>query len=93
MLRFYVLFMLNQRRIRKNLRKLRYNFVNAAINLNVKDAAREFIHHGEIKPGLLNRIEMVIRAYDPCIKCATRLDGKGLRVEIRDNKGSLLKIL
>jgi F420-non-reducing hydrogenase large subunit len=45
---------------------------NAAINLNVKDAAMEFIHQGEIKPGLLNRIEMVVRAYDPCIKCATR---------------------
>src|SRR3972149_11054668 len=35
----------------------------AAININVKDAAMGFIQHGEIKPGLLNRIEMVIRAY------------------------------
>jgi F420-non-reducing hydrogenase large subunit len=66
---------------------------NAAINLNVKDAAMEFIHHGEIKPGLLNRIEMVIRAYDPCIKCATRLTNGSLRVEIRDGKGELLKTL
>ncbi len=66
---------------------------NAAINLNVKDAATEFIHHGEIKPGLLNRIEMVIRAYDPCIKCATRLTNEGLRVEIRNNRGELLKTL
>jgi len=66
---------------------------NAAINLNVKDAAMEFIHHGEIKPGLLNRIEMVIRAYDPCIKCATRQTNERLRVEIRNSKGKLLKIL
>ena len=66
---------------------------NAAINLNVKDAAMEFIHHGEIKPGLLNRIEMVIRAYDPCIKCATRLSNESLRVEIRNSRGELLKIL
>jgi len=66
---------------------------NAAINLNVKDAATEFIHHGEIKPGLLNRIEMVIRAYDPCIKCATRLSGESLRVEIRDSRSELLKTL
>jgi F420-non-reducing hydrogenase large subunit len=66
---------------------------NAAINLNVKDAAMEFIHQGEIKPGLLNRIEMVIRAYDPCIKCATRLTNAWLKVEIRDNKGALLKTL
>ena len=66
---------------------------NAAINLNVKDAATEFIHHGEIKPGLLNRIEMVIRAYDPCIKCVTRLSGESLRVEIRDSRSELLKTL
>jgi F420-non-reducing hydrogenase large subunit len=66
---------------------------NAAINLNVKDAAKEFIHHGEIKPGLLNRIEMVIRAYDPCIKCATRLINEDLRVEIRNSNGELLRAL
>ena len=66
---------------------------NAAINLNVKDAAMEFIHHAEIKPGLLNRIEMVIRAYDPCIKCATRLNDTSLTVEIRNSEGALLKNL
>jgi len=66
---------------------------NAAINLNVKDAAMEFIHHGEIKPELLNRIEMVIRAYDPCIKCATRQANEHLRVEIRNSEGELLKTL
>jgi F420-non-reducing hydrogenase large subunit len=66
---------------------------NAAINLNVKDAATEFIHNGEIKPGLLNRIEMLIRAYDPCIKCATRRANENLRVEIRDVKGELLRTL
>ncbi|MEM3824024.1 MAG: Ni/Fe hydrogenase subunit alpha, partial [Candidatus Bathyarchaeia archaeon] len=53
---------------------------NAAINVNVKDAAMEFIQKGEIKPGLLNRIEMVIRAYDPCIKCATRNANERLMV-------------
>jgi F420-non-reducing hydrogenase large subunit len=66
---------------------------NAAINLNVKDAATEFIHHGEIKPGLLNRIEMVIRAYDPCIKCATRQANEDLKIEIRNSEGKLLKTL
>ena len=66
---------------------------NAAINLNVKDAAMEFIHQGDVKPGLLNRIEMVIRAYDPCIKCATRQANEKLRVEIRNNKGELTKLL
>jgi F420-non-reducing hydrogenase large subunit len=66
---------------------------NAAINMNVKDAATEFIHEGEVKPGLLNRIEMVIRAYDPCIKCATRTIDSGLRVEVRNSHGALFKSL
>jgi len=66
---------------------------NQAINLNVKDAATEFIHNGEIKPGLLNRIEMVIRAYDPCIKCATRTSGEKLSVEIRNRRDELLTVL
>lgn len=66
---------------------------NAAISLNVKDAAKEFIREGEIKPGLLNRIEMVIRAYDPCIKCATRLASSHVEVGIVDYKGKLLETL
>jgi coenzyme F420-reducing hydrogenase alpha subunit len=36
---------------------------------------------------------MVIRAYDPCIKCATRQANEGLIVEIRNSKGELLRIL
>jgi F420-non-reducing hydrogenase large subunit len=66
---------------------------NAAINLNVKDAAMEFIHYGETKPGLLNKIEMIVRACDPCIKCATRVTNEDLRIEIRNSKGELLKTL
>ncbi|MCL6579070.1 MAG: Ni/Fe hydrogenase subunit alpha [Candidatus Bathyarchaeota archaeon] len=78
----------------KNMKLIIPTQVNsAAINLNVKDAATEFIRKGEIKPGLLNRIEMVVRAYDPCIKCATRDATTGLKVEIRNRKGKLLKIL
>jgi F420-non-reducing hydrogenase large subunit len=66
---------------------------NGAINLNVKGAAREFIHHGDIKPGLLNKIEMVIRAYDPCIKCATRRADKDVKIEIKNHRGKLIETL
>jgi len=66
---------------------------NAAINMSVKDAASRFIRKGEVKPGLLNGVEMLIRAYDPCIKCATRSVNDGLTIEIRDQKGKLLRIL
>lgn len=66
---------------------------NAPINLNVKDAAQEFIKNGDVKPGLLNRIEMIIRAYDPCIKCATRLANQSFSIEIRRDTGAILTIL
>ena len=68
---------------------------NAAINMSVKSAAEKFIKRAEVKPGLLNKIEMVIRAYDPCIKCASRIaeNGSWLRVEVRDSCGRLLKVL
>ena len=32
---------------------------NTAINQSVKDAAKEFIKSGEVKPGLLNSVEIV----------------------------------
>ncbi|MCK9376026.1 MAG: Ni/Fe hydrogenase subunit alpha [Syntrophobacterales bacterium] len=55
---------------------------NAAINLSVNQAAREFIKDGKYDQGILNKVEMAIRAYDPCLSCAThRLDG-GVAVEV-----------
>jgi F420-non-reducing hydrogenase large subunit len=68
---------------------------NAAINMSVKSAAEQFIRKAEIRPGLLNKIEMVVRAYDPCIKCASRtVEKEGwLQVDVRDSEGELLKTL
>jgi F420-non-reducing hydrogenase large subunit len=59
----------------------------------VKDVAKGFIKSGEIKPGLLNSVEMVIRAYDPCIKCAARnLTNEGfLTVEVKNKEGEIVK--
>ena len=42
----------------------------APISLSVKKAAQEFTGM-EVKEGLLNRVEMAFRAYDPCLSCAT----------------------
>jgi F420-non-reducing hydrogenase large subunit len=44
----------------------------AAINMSVKKAAQSLIKPGKnITEGLLNRIEMAWRPYDPCFGCAT----------------------
>lgn len=68
---------------------------NMAINQSVKDAAREFIKSGEVKLGLLNSVETVVRAYDPCIKCAARntVNGGFLNVEVRNKEGEIIKTL
>jgi len=63
---------------------------SAAINLSVKKAAMGLIKAGcEITEGLLNRIEMAWRPYDPCFGCATHsLQGQPSTVlEIYDCDG------
>ncbi|MFQ6082637.1 MAG: Ni/Fe hydrogenase subunit alpha [Candidatus Aminicenantia bacterium] len=65
---------------------------NAAINMSVKKAAKDLIKDGKYDQGLLNQVEMSIRAYDPCFSCAThRLDGKlGVKIDIIDPEGNTL---
>ncbi len=56
---------------------------NAPINMSVKKAAQDNIKGGKYDQGLLNMVEMAIRAYDPCLSCATHdLDGH-IPVEIK----------
>ncbi len=69
---------------------------NAPITMSIKQAAAALIKKGEvIDDGLLNKIEMAFRSYDPCFSCATHsLPGQmPLEVEIRDADGSVVKRL
>jgi len=43
----------------------------ARIAMSVDRAARALIRGGKVDDGILNRIEMAFRAYDPCHGCAT----------------------
>ncbi|MBM3189814.1 MAG: Ni/Fe hydrogenase subunit alpha [Chloroflexi bacterium] len=66
---------------------------HAPISLAIRQAAFGLIKRGaEITDGVLNRIEMAFRAFDPCFACATHsLPGKmPLEVEVRDPDGSLV---
>jgi F420-non-reducing hydrogenase large subunit len=67
----------------------------APISMSVKKAAAAFIHKGEVNQGLLNRVEMAFRLYDPCFGCATHsLPGEmPLQVVIRDADGEVLEEL
>jgi F420-non-reducing hydrogenase large subunit len=62
----------------------------APIAMSVKKAAQTLIQSGAvITDGLLNRVEMAFRNYDPCMSCATHsLPGQmPLEVVIRDAAG------
>ena len=65
----------------------------APIAISVKQAAMGLIKKGvKITEGLLNRIEMAMRAYDPCFACATHtMPGKmPLEVTLYDHDGNIL---
>jgi NAD-reducing hydrogenase large subunit len=67
---------------------------NQAMNEAVRQVARRYLHGREITEGLLNHIEVAIRAYDPCLSCATHALGKmPLRVELFDPDGTLVHAL
>ncbi len=68
----------------------------AAMAMSVKKAAQSLIHNGvTITEGLLNRVEMAFRPYDPCMSCATHsLPGQmPLQVTIRDANGEVVEQL
>jgi F420-non-reducing hydrogenase large subunit len=68
----------------------------APLFMSIKKAAEDFIKPGvEITEGLLNRVEMAWRPYDPCLSCATHaLPGQlPLEVTIYDGQGNELKKL
>ncbi|MGB2903134.1 MAG: nickel-dependent hydrogenase large subunit, partial [Candidatus Dechloromonas phosphoritropha] len=67
---------------------------NQAMNEAVRHVARRYLHGREITEGLLNHIEVAIRAFDPCLSCATHALGKmPLAVELVDAEGQVVHSL
>ena len=64
---------------------------NQAMNTAVREVAKQYLDGNEITEGLLNHIEVAIRAYDPCLSCATHALGKmPLEVTLVDAEGTEL---
>jgi NAD-reducing hydrogenase large subunit len=64
---------------------------NEAINQTVKHLAARYISGHEITEGLLNHIEVGIRAYDPCLSCATHALGQmPLEVTLENAEGEVI---
>jgi NAD-reducing hydrogenase large subunit len=65
---------------------------NTAMNRAVTDVARKYISgKARITEGMLNHIEVAVRAYDPCLSCATHALGQmPLVVELFDADNKLI---
>jgi NAD-reducing hydrogenase large subunit len=65
---------------------------NEPMNRAVQKVAQDHLSgKEEITEGLLNHVEVAIRAYDPCLSCATHALGRmPLTVELYDCEGNLL---
>ncbi len=67
---------------------------NQAMNEAIREVARQYLDGHAPTEGLLNHIEVAIRAFDPCLSCATHALGKmPLEVEILDAEGVLVERL
>ena len=49
---------------------------NLAMNRGLQQTASYFVQHGKFSEGALNRVEAVIRAFDPCLSCSTHAAGQ-----------------
>jgi NAD-reducing hydrogenase large subunit len=64
---------------------------NIPMNRAVEKVARDHLSGVEVTEGLLNRVEVAIRAYDPCLSCATHAMGQmPLEVELVDAGGQVV---
>ena len=61
---------------------------NQAMNEAIRQVARQYLNGHQVTEGLLNHIEVAIRAFDPCLSCATHALGKmPLEVTLLDVEG------
>jgi NAD-reducing hydrogenase large subunit len=64
---------------------------NQAMNESIRQVANHYLDGRQLTEPLLNQIEVAIRAYDPCLSCATHALGKmPLEVQLLNSEGDLL---
>jgi NAD-reducing hydrogenase large subunit len=64
---------------------------NHAMNIAIREVARKYLDGRKLTEGLLNHIEVAVRAFDPCLSCATHALGRmPLAVELVDADGAVV---
>ncbi|MBM3165915.1 MAG: Ni/Fe hydrogenase subunit alpha [Chloroflexi bacterium] len=65
---------------------------NLAINRAIYLVAKEYVKAQKLTEGMLNRVEVAIRCYDPCLSCATHALGQmPLSIQVVDSCGKVLE--
>ncbi|HZP02839.1 MAG TPA: Ni/Fe hydrogenase subunit alpha [Terriglobia bacterium] len=64
---------------------------NLAMNRGVLQVAKHFVNGAKLSEGMLNRVEAVVRAFDPCLSCSTHALGQmALHLQLVGPDGSVL---
>ncbi len=67
------------------------NHNNLAMNRSVQQVAHRYVDGANLTEGMLNRVEAVIRAYDPCLSCSTHAQNQvAMHVQLIGPDGTLL---
>jgi NAD-reducing hydrogenase large subunit len=62
-----------------------------AMNRSILQVAKHFVVAERLTPGMLNRVEAVIRCYDPCLSCSTHAAGEmALHVQLINSQGEVV---
>jgi NAD-reducing hydrogenase large subunit len=61
------------------------------MNESIRQVAKRYLDGRKLTEGLLNHIEVAVRAFDPCLSCSTHALGKmALAVELVDAEGGVV---
>jgi len=64
---------------------------NQAMNESIRRVANQYLDGNRLNEALLNQVEIAIRAYDPCLSCATHAMGKmPMELNLVDDSGELV---
>jgi len=64
---------------------------NLAMNQSIRQVADAYVDGNNLQEGMLNRVEAVIRCFDPCLSCASHAFGQmPLAIELVDAEGRVV---
>ncbi|MBK1641152.1 Ni/Fe hydrogenase subunit alpha [Chromatium okenii] len=67
---------------------------NLAMNQAILQVAEAYVDGNNLQEGMLNRVEAVIRCFDPCLSCASHAFGQmPLHIELKNAQGTVIDTL